>query len=55
MAALTGEGTTRHGTVMPGMLVRAELAMAPDDLRAAGRVEIESGGSVLLVELDVVG
>ena len=37
---LVEQGTTRPGTIMPGTMVRAELAIAFDHLIAAGRVEI---------------
>jgi hypothetical protein len=44
-------GTTRPGEVGAGSLVRLELAVAPDDVAGASRLEIETANRALTVTL----
>lgn len=46
-------GTTKPGPIKGGTLVRVELAVAPDEIRGQGPVEIQCGARILLVTLDL--
>jgi hypothetical protein len=46
-------GTTRPGAIGAGMLLRVELATTPEKIQGHEVIEIECGGRVLLVTLDL--
>jgi len=49
---VVGDGTTRPGRIMPGSIVRIELAAAPEHVAQAQEVEMITGKVTLLVALE---